>query len=557
METRAITAIALSMLVLFAFQYFFVGNQPVNTVNATNATNTTVVQDKVAMPGTQGGSGFIKKTTDTQHAALPPVKATVFLQAGENSRDITLETDLYYAVISEHGGAFKTFKLKKYKDSLKPGSEYVDLIKVSPPSLPGVISITGQNGPLDMSNALFKADREKIDLQGADTNDSETLNLTASFKDGTSITKSLTIKNGTYWMDFSVQMNGASPSNASFFLYDKPFNDVSRYIFSGPSYMSKGSLEQVTLKDPGEMKSFTGPVDWMSYGDNYFMNAVIPGTSMDAWQLDFKKLDASGLTESKLTTFSPIKDGNIFKVGLYFGPKEIDRLNSLGHHLSGVINFGWFDIIAKPVLYLLKFIYTYIGNYGIAIILVTVFIKLLFWPLAQKSAKSMKTMQKLQPKMKKLKDKYGDDKEKLNKEMMQLYRTYNVNPMSGCMPMLIQIPVFFALYKVLLQSIELRHAPFMLWINDLSAPDRLMIPGVDIPYLGGIPVLTLLMGISMYLQQKLSPSSLDPSQAKMMQFLPVIFTFMFISFPSGLVLYWFVNNILSIAQQYYVNKYTD
>ena len=169
----------------------------------------------------------------------------------------------------------------------------------------------------------------------------------------------------------------------------------------------------------------------------------------------------------------------------------------------------------------------------------------------------MKTMQKLQPKLAKLKEKYKNDKEKMNKELMQLYKTYKVNPMGGCLPMLLQIPVFFALYKVLLQSIELRHAPFMLWINDLSSPDRLMIPGVNIPYLGGIPVLTLLMGLSMYLQQKLSPSSLDPTQARMMQFLPVIFTCMFINFPSGLVLYWLVNNLLSIAQQHYVNKFTD
>ena len=169
----------------------------------------------------------------------------------------------------------------------------------------------------------------------------------------------------------------------------------------------------------------------------------------------------------------------------------------------------------------------------------------------------MKTMQKLQPKLLKLKEKYGDDKERLNKELMQLYKTFKVNPMSGCLPMLLQIPVFFALYKVLLQSIELRHAPFAFWIKDLSAPDRLMIHGLNIPFIGGVPVLTLLMGASMYMQQKMTPSSIDPTQAKMMQILPVIFTFMFINFPSGLVLYWLVNNMFSIMQQYYINKFTD
>jgi YidC/Oxa1 family membrane protein insertase len=162
-------------------------------------------------------------------------------------------------------------------------------------------------------------------------------------------------------------------------------------------------------------------------------------------------------------------------------------------------------------------------------------------------------MQKLQPKMLKIKEKYKDDPAKMNQEVMNLYKTYKVNPLGGCMPMLLQIPVFFALYKVLLQCIELRHAPFMLWINDLAAPDRLWI-GIDIPYLGGLPVLTLLMGASMFLQQKLTPTTADPTQAKIMMFLPVIFTFMFLNFASGLVLYWFVNNLLAILQQYMINR---
>jgi len=167
----------------------------------------------------------------------------------------------------------------------------------------------------------------------------------------------------------------------------------------------------------------------------------------------------------------------------------------------------------------------------------------------------MKDMQKLAPKVAKLREKYKDDRQKLNQEIMALYKTYKVNPMGGCLPMLIQIPVFFALYSLLGYAIELRHAPFLLWINDLSAPDRLPI-GVQIPYVGnGIPVLTLLMGASMFIQQKMTPTTGDPTQAKLMLFLPVIFTFMFINFASGLVLYWLVNNLLSIGQQYYINKY--
>ena len=169
--------------------------------------------------------------------------------------------------------------------------------------------------------------------------------------------------------------------------------------------------------------------------------------------------------------------------------------------------------------------------------------------------KSMKNMQKLQPKVAKLKEKFKDDSQKMNQEMMALYKTYKVNPLGGCLPMFLQIPFFFALYKVLLMSIELRHAPFMLWINDLAAPDRLLI-GFDIPYIHGIPVLTLLMGGSMYLQQKMTPTTADPTQARIMQMLPIIFTFMFLNFASGLVLYWFVNNLLSILQQQLINRQT-
>jgi YidC/Oxa1 family membrane protein insertase len=165
----------------------------------------------------------------------------------------------------------------------------------------------------------------------------------------------------------------------------------------------------------------------------------------------------------------------------------------------------------------------------------------------------MKTMQKLQPKMAKIREKFKDDKQQQQQEMINLYKTYKVNPVGGCLPMIIQIPVFFALYKVLLQTIELRHAPFFLWITDLSAPDRLFI-GIDLPFIGGIPVLTLLMGASMFLQQKMTPATGDPTQQKVMMFMPVIFTFMFLNFASGLVLYWFVNNLLSIGQQYLVNR---
>jgi YidC/Oxa1 family membrane protein insertase len=298
-----------------------------------------------------------------------------------------------------------------------------------------------------------------------------------------------------------------------------------------------------------------GDLSWAAHVDSYFMCALIPGKGSVG--------SFTAVGEEKVRTV--LADGIIklapgetreFRYEGYLGPKKLAYLKETGYKLAKAINFGWFDILAKPMLYLLNFFHSIFGNYGIAIILLTCLIKGSFWPITQKGMKSMKNMQKLQPKVSKLKEKYKSDPAKMNQEMMALYKTYKVNPIGGCLPMLIQIPFFFALYRVLMAAIELRHAPFMLWINDLSAPDRLMI-GFDIPVLHGIPVLTILMGASMYLQQKMTPTTADPTQAKVMQFLPIIFTAMFINFASGLVLYWFVNNLLSILQQQLINRQTN
>jgi YidC/Oxa1 family membrane protein insertase len=239
---------------------------------------------------------------------------------------------------------------------------------------------------------------------------------------------------------------------------------------------------------------------------------------------------------------------------VYSGPKDLNALAKVGHHLQRTVDLGWFSVVAEPMLRLLKIFHSMTGNYGLDIILLTVLVKLVTVPLTQKSFKSMQEMQKLQPQMKKLQEKYADDRNALNKEVMELYRRHNVNPLGGCLPMVIQMPIFIGLYNALLSAVELRHASFLLWINDLSAPDRIppvphpplaMVAGTEIR----IPVLTLLMGVSMLIQQRMTPQTGDPTQQRMMMFMPVVFTVMFINFPSGLALYWLVNNVLTIAQQ--------
>jgi YidC/Oxa1 family membrane protein insertase len=319
-----------------------------------------------------------------------------------------------------------------------------------------------------------------------------------------------------------------------------------------------GKLKELKIKKSHEEERIEGNIDWLAYENEYFISTIVPETFSKALFTGTKLL--SGVLEgTHITEPVPIQPSGSAsaRYSLYFGPRDLGILKKEGNKLDKAINFGWTDIIAKPLLYILRFFEKYIHNYGLAIIILTIIVKVLFWPLTHKSYKSMGEMKKLQPRLLKLKEKYKNDRQAMNREMMTLYRTYKINPMSGCLPMIVQLPVFFALFRVLGSAIELRHAPFFLWINDLSAPDRLFsfpfsVPLMAPPY--GIPVLTLLMGASMFLQQKMTPTPGDPAQARIMMLLPLIFTFFFINFPSGLVLYWLVNNLISIGQQYHIMK---
>jgi len=239
---------------------------------------------------------------------------------------------------------------------------------------------------------------------------------------------------------------------------------------------------------------------------------------------------------------------------VFVGPKDIDKLEAFGHGLRRAVDLGRFSFIALPMLQALRLLHRFTGNYGVAIILLTVLIKLLFYPLTKKSFESMRAMQKLQPEMAKIRERLQDKPEEMNREIMDLYKRHKVNPLGGCLPMILQLPVFFGLYSALQNAIELRHAPFIGWITDLSAPDRLgtiQLPFVQYP---GIPVLTLTMGVSMFVQQWMTPSAADPSQQRVMMIMPLMFTYMFINFPAGLSLYWLANNLLTIAQQYSINR---
>ncbi|MBE9547279.1 MAG: membrane protein insertase YidC, partial [Proteobacteria bacterium] len=306
----------------------------------------------------------------------------------------------------------------------------------------------------------------------------------------------------------------------------------------------KDSVHREKIKKLGARK-FLGPdVSWGGFEDKYFIASMIPQkpslTSLVAFK-DSRNVISVDLKGPK--NLIPPGQAGLFNYSLYLGPKDYDILKAEGVGLENSIDFGsWIKWLALPLLVVLKFLHQYVHNYGIAIIILTILIKIVFWPLGNKSYKSMKEMQKLQPMMLKLREKYKDDKTRINQETMALYKKHKVNPLGGCLPMVIQIPVFFGLYRALLYSIELRHSPFFWWIQDLSAKD---------PYY----ITPVVMGATMFLQQKMSPQmGGDSMQQKVMLWMPVIFTFMFLNFPSGLVIYWLLNNILGIGQQYYINK---
>jgi YidC/Oxa1 family membrane protein insertase len=330
------------------------------------------------------------------------------------------------------------------------------------------------------------------------------------------------------------------------------------YGFVGPSGLIDNKVKEVKIDDIKNEPISTGTIKWVGLETIYFMNSVVPKELKNAEML-LKETEDRLVHNSYREPITNMQSGteSTFSYDIFFGPKSIKLLNQMDNGLDKSINFGMFDFIAKPCLWLMNFIHDYIPNYGIAIIILTIIVKLILWPLGNKSYKSMNEMKKLAPLMNEIKEKYKDDKKKMNQEIMGLYKTYKVNPMGGCLPMILQIPVFFALYRMLYEAIELRHAPFVLWINDLSAPDRLFDLDVYIPFMQppyGIPVLTLIMGASMFFQQKMAPAPADPTQAKLMMFMPILFTVIFVNFSSGLVLYWLVNNLLSMGQQYYVSK---
>ncbi|MBW1710171.1 MAG: membrane protein insertase YidC [Deltaproteobacteria bacterium] len=555
MEKRVLIAFALSIAVFVIWSYLF-GPQPKQTTpTLTETTQETAPASEKAAPVTRTGKSEPQART-----------ATAATQAHDVSpgKEITVKTDLYTAKISENGGRLTSLTLNRYRTKADPDSPPKELVTVdSPGDYPLQTYFLSGSVP-GLGNARFSTDKEAINLAAKAR--PERLTLTYKEESGLEVTKVYTFHPDSYLIDLEVILRNFSEQtiddNLVLELTSGPFKRKRRYSFAGLGMLLGDNLHEIKLdkleKGMAKVQETPYSLTWAGYEDQYFLAVALP-ENRDKTKVKAARLGETGLRLDLINPpviLAPHTE-KTYRYTLYYGPKDYNLLKSLNNQLERSIYFGWFDVLAKPILVSMLWLHQYVKNYGVTIIILTIIIKIIFWPLTHKSHKSMKEMQKIQPRITKLREKYKNDKQAMNREMMQLYRTYKINPMGGCLPIAIQIPVFIALYRILDYSLELRHAPFWLWIQDLSAPDRLFefafkVPFMQEPY--GIPILTVLMGATMFLQQKMQPMPGDPTQAKMMMFMPLFFTFIFINFPSGLVLYWLVNNILTIGQQVFTNK---
>ena len=487
-----------------------------------------------------------------QQPALSPVAPNLLTPPGAEELkaggSLAVTTDVAHTSISLIGGRLEHYTLQNYRRDTVTNERY-DMVGVAPgvPLPLGVYTATENDVRVtyvvESTSRGAPSSDGTYDLRSGETE--LTITLRGRLPSGLGIRKTYRFKPNSYLFNLEVSLDHPTPGGLPVWVewthgvppgLEHVRNDV-------PSFSALNSTDSVKhYYDVDATVTDVGAVRWLAYSERYFLAALIPATGPAAGLFT---RDATGLNYTSRAAGAATG----VTMGVFIGPKDDRLLEKYGLELERAIDLGIFAVLAQPLLALLRMFNDLLGNYGLAIILLTLFIKFLFLPLTKASFDSMQKMAQLQPEMKALRDRITDPTQ-LNQELMALYKRRGVNPMGGCLPVLIQIPVFIGLYNALLHSIELRHAPFALWITDLSAPEHLYVFGI------GIPVMVLLMGVSMIYQQMTTPSTMDAYQKKVMLMIPVIFTISFIifPFPAGLVLYWLVNNIISITQQVYLRS---
>ena len=516
---RILLAIILCLAILLGWHYFF-PSPP--APSAPTAQTQTQNAGSATAPATQQGA--------SQTAAIPKAEPL-------SGTPITITTPLYTATLLSSGGVLQNFSLNRFRLTLAADSPNMAL--VSPEAAAKAPMGLLVDGKPTWRDATWTTDAKDATLAPGT---SATMTFTGTLN-GMTIKRELTFSADTYVIAETVTLlsPAAQVSRVAFTLAATGLSGgEEKYNATRVAYFAGKSLESAAvdkLKDGKQIEAGK----WAAVESNFFISALIP--SSEAALNLLRQDDVNRIAVERPVSLAAGTPGQVTNA-YYLGPKTRADLARAPGNLQVALNYGFFSPLAEACLWILHIMYRFVGNYGVAIMLLTVLIKAVFWPLSQKSYKSMEKMRKLQPMMAAIREKYPDNREQMNKELMQLYKTYKVNPAGGCLPMLVQLPVFFGLYQALLNAIELRHAPFIAhlpftnipWLADLSAKDPFYIT-------------PLVMGATMFLQQKMAPPPGDPTQAKVMMFMPVIFTVMFVNFPSGLVIYWLVNNLLSIVQQ--------
>lgn len=481
-------------------------------------------------------------------AVAMPQESSFHLQSGQR---INVETDLFKADIDTIGGDLRRLELTKHRATDATDKNFVLLDDRGSPML--YVAQTGLIGAnLPTHKTAFTSAANTYKLQ--DGTDKLEVPLTWTGSNGVKVDKIYTFHRGNYVADVTYQIHNGSdqtiaPSAYYQIVHDSQSNQGSAMMptFTGGVYFTAADkYKKLPFKDMGKANLSINSTDgWIGLMQHYFVSAWIPKEGVPH-EFYTKQLSDNVYSIGSVSALGNIAPGATLELSakLFAGPQTHVDLKAAAPGLEYTVDYGWLTIIATPLFWVLSAIQKVVHNWGVAIILLTVLIKLAFYPLSAASYRSMAHMREIAPRLQSLKEKYGDDRQKMQQAMMELYKTEKINPMGGCLPILVQIPVFIALYWVLLGSVEMRHAPFMLWIHDLSAKD---------PYY----VLPILMGLTMIIQTRLNPTPPDPIQAKVMMAMPIVMSIFFFFFPAGLVLYWLVNNILSIAQQWYINRATE
>ena len=581
MDKNTLLAVVLSGAIMVGWYALFPPPEPPPR-EIVQTFDQTLTEQNVASSRTETTkTGYIEPT----HSTAAPLSSIAEVDSSLPSKEVSIETDNYRLVLDTRGGIAKSLQLKHFKHT-KPrltlstwfpiltsfiGPDYSDevtennRVQMLGNHLAEVPAFSQdfKNAPEITAlfrNAVFASSADEVVLDEGE--DIFSLTLTSPIIKGLQLIKFFEVSQDSYILNYRVQLiNRSNESQAVEVLYffgEQRLSDsdggMQQVSHEGPVFYFDESLQTETTEDiEGELP--VTQMKWLGVEDQYFISAAVPMTPVRngffraGAYLSDPQPNVQG--ERLLSPYFGVAlpptnlQPNLLVESdfrMYYGPKADDELLKFGHNLVESHDM-MLETLAAPLLDLLRMIYGYVGNYGVAIIILTTIVRLVLFPLTFKGMKSMKRMQQLTPRMKKLQEKYKNNKEKLNKEMMALYRKNRVNPLGGCLPMLLQLPVFFALYSALSSAVELRHAPFIFWISDLSQPD-------------GLGITPILMGASMYIQQKMTPQTamMDSTQAKVMQMLPFIFTIFTFTFPSGLTLYWVTSNILSIAQQQIINR---